>query len=118
PDGSMSTPFDIDGKVALITGAASGIGAATAQVLAAAGAKVVCVDLDEGGAAKVADEIGGVSARCNVAVRSDVESAADLAVSSFGRLDAMCNVAGIPLDVMIADATEEQLDKIIAVNLK
>lgn len=114
----MSTPFDIDGKVALITGAASGIGAATAKVLAEAGAKVVCVDLDEGGAAKVADEIGGVSASCNVAVRSDVEAAADLAVSSYGRLDAMCNVAGIPLDVTIADATEEQLDKIIAVNLK
>jgi 3-oxoacyl-[acyl-carrier protein] reductase len=114
----MSTPFDVDGKVALITGAASGIGAATARVLATGGAKVVCADLDEGGAAKIADEIGGVSAPCNVAVRSDLEAAADLAVATYGRLDAMCNVAGIPLDVMIADATEEQLDKIVNVNLK
>jgi 3-oxoacyl-[acyl-carrier protein] reductase len=114
----MSTPFDVAGKVALITGAASGIGAATARVLAGAGAKVVCADLDEGGAARIAGEIGGVSQSCDVASRADVEAAADLAVSTYGRLDAMCNVAGIPLDVMIADATEEQLDKIIAVNLK
>jgi 3-oxoacyl-[acyl-carrier protein] reductase len=112
--------FDITGKVAVITGAASGIGEATAKVLAAAGAKVVCVDLDEGGAAKTADAIGSdaVSARCDVAKRSDVESAVDLAVERFGRLDAMCNVAGIPLDVTIADATEEQLDRIIAINQK
>src|SRR5947199_6396427 len=108
----MSTPFDVAGKVALVTGAASGIGAATAKVLAAAGAKVVCVDLDEGGATKVAEEIGGVSSGCDVASRAEVEAAVDLAVSSYGRLDAMCNVAGIPLDVLIADATEEQLDRI------
>jgi 3-oxoacyl-[acyl-carrier protein] reductase len=120
---SSSHVFDITGKVAVITGAASGIGEATAKVLADAGAKVVCVDLDEGGAAKTADTIkasGGeaTSARCNVANRSDVESAVDLAVEQYGRLDAMCNVAGIPLDVTIADATEEQLDKIINVNQK
>jgi len=112
--------FDVSGKVAVITGAASGIGEATAKVLGAAGMKIVCADLDEGGAAKTADVIGtnATSARCDVAKRSDVESAVDLAVERFGRLDAMCNVAGIPLDVTIADATEEQLDKIIAINQK
>lgn len=107
----------------MITGAASGIGEATAKVLAAAGAKIVCVDLDGAGAAGTAKEInanGGeaASATCNVAKRSDVEHAVDIAVERFGRLDAMCNVAGIPLDVLIADATEEQLDTIIAVNQK
>jgi 3-oxoacyl-[acyl-carrier protein] reductase len=115
--------FGVTGKVAVVTGAASGIGAATAKVLAEGGAKVVAVDLDEGGAAKIADEItaaGGesASAPCDVAKRTDVEAAVDLAVERFGRLDAMCNIAGIPLDRFISEATEEELDRIIDVNQK
>jgi 3-oxoacyl-[acyl-carrier protein] reductase len=113
--------FDLDGKVAVITGAASGIGEATAKVLADAGAKVVCADLDEGGAQKTADAIGGdkaIGVTCNVASKAEVDGVVDLAVDTYGRLDAMCNVAGIPLDRVIADATEEELDKIIGVNLK
>jgi 3-oxoacyl-[acyl-carrier protein] reductase len=113
--------FDLDGKVAVVTGAASGIGEATAKVLAEAGAKVVCADLDEGGAQKTADAIGpdkAIGVVCNVAVKAEVDGVVDLAVDSYGRLDAMCNVAGIPLDRVIADATEEELDKIIAINLK
>jgi 3-oxoacyl-[acyl-carrier protein] reductase len=119
----MSSVFDLSGKVAVVTGAASGIGEATAKVLAQAGAKVVAVDLDEGGAAKTADAITsdggtGISLRCNVAKKDEVDAAVDAAVDAYGRLDGMCNVAGIPLDRLIADATEEELDKIIAVNLK
>jgi 3-oxoacyl-[acyl-carrier protein] reductase len=119
----MTSVFDVAGKVAVVTGAASGIGEATAKVLGAAGATIVAADLDEGGAAKTADAItadGGtaIAVVCNVAVRAEVEAVADAAVESFGRLDAMCNVAGIPLDRLIADATEEELDRIIGVNLK
>ncbi len=119
----MSSVFDLAGKVAVVTGAASGIGEATAKVLAQAGAKVVAVDLDEGGAAKTADSItsdGGtaISLRCNVTSKADVDAAVDAAVETYGRLDGMCNIAGIPLDRLIAEATEEELDKIIAVNLK
>ncbi len=112
--------FGLEGKVAVITGAASGIGEATAKVLAEAGAKVVCADLDEGGARKTADAIGdaAIAVMCNVAQKADVDAAVDAAVDAFGRLDGMCNVAGIPLDVLIADATEDELEKIIAINQK
>ena len=115
--------FDVGGKVVCLTGAASGIGAATAKVLGAAGARIVAVDLDEGGAAKTADEItsaGGeaVAASCNVATKAEVDAAVDLAVERFGRLDAMCNIAGIPLDRFISEATEDELERIIAVNQK
>ena len=115
-----SDVFGLQGKVAVITGAASGIGEATAKVLAEAGAKVVCADLDEGGARKTADAIGeaAIAVACNVARKADVDAAVDSAVERFGRLDAMCNVAGIPLDVLIADATEDELERIIAVNQK
>ncbi|MGH2759953.1 MAG: SDR family NAD(P)-dependent oxidoreductase [Actinomycetota bacterium] len=115
--------FDLDGKVAVVTGAASGIGEATAKVLAAAGASVVAADVDEGGAAKTADAIsseGGtaIGVGCNVTSRAEVDATVDAAVDSYGRLDAMCNIAGIPLDRLIAEATEDELDRIIAVNLK
>jgi 3-oxoacyl-[acyl-carrier protein] reductase len=115
--------FDLAGKVAVVTGAASGIGEATAKVLAAAGASVVAADLDEGGATKTADAIaadGGaaIGVPCNVTSRAEVDATVDAAVDTYGRLDALCNVAGIPLDRLIADATEEELDRIIAVNLK
>src|SRR5688572_7160496 len=115
--------FDLAGKVAVVTGAASGIGEATAKVLAAAGASVVAADLDEGGATKTADAIasdGGtaIGVRCNVAIRAEVDATVDAAVDTYGRVDAMCNIAGIPLDRLIAEATEEELERIIAVNLK
>jgi 3-oxoacyl-[acyl-carrier protein] reductase len=112
--------YSVDGKVAVITGAASGIGEATAKVLAEAGAKVVCADLDETGAAETAKAIGtnAIGIGCNVSAKADVDAAVEAATKTFGRLDAMCNVAGIPLDKEIADASEEDLDKIIGVNLK
>jgi 3-oxoacyl-[acyl-carrier protein] reductase len=115
--------FEVAGKVVVVTGAASGIGEATAKVLGAAGASVVAADLDEGGATKTADAItaaGGtaIGCGCNVAVRAEVDATVDAAVDTYGRLDAMCNVAGIPLDRLIAEATEDELDRIIAVNLK
>lgn len=116
-------PFDVARKVVVVTGAASGIGEATAKVLGAAGAQVVAADLDEGGASKTADAIGAeggtaIGVACNVADRAEVDATVDAAVDSYGRLDAICNVAGIPLDRLIADASEEELDRIIAVNLK
>jgi 3-oxoacyl-[acyl-carrier protein] reductase len=111
--------FDLTGRVAVVTGGASGIGAATAKALASAGASVVVGDIDEAGAERTAAEAStAVAQRCDVTSKTDVDALVDRAVSEFGRLDAMCNVAGIPLDVQIAEATEEQIDRVVAVNLK
>ncbi|MBA4211002.1 MAG: 3-beta hydroxysteroid dehydrogenase, partial [Parvibaculum sp.] len=88
------------GKVALVTGAAKGLGAATAKVLAREGAKVVCTDLDEKGGLAVADEIanaGGEAAfmRQDVVDEAQWEAAVKLAEDRFGGLHVLVNNAGI-----------------------
>jgi 3-oxoacyl-[acyl-carrier protein] reductase len=115
--------FRLDGRAAVVTGAASGIGRASAEVLAAAGASVVCGDLDEKGAQEVADAIrkdGGraVAQRANVASKAEVDSLVDRALSEWGRLDAMCNVAGIPADGPLGELSEKEFDRVVGINLK
>jgi 3-oxoacyl-[acyl-carrier protein] reductase len=115
--------FDLSGRSAVVTGAGSGIGRATAQVLAAAGASVMCGDIDLAAAEKVAAGIGESGAkatahRADIALKEDVDALVDRAVSEFGRLDVMCNIAGIAADGVIADATEEALDRAISINVK
>ncbi|HLM19116.1 MAG TPA: SDR family NAD(P)-dependent oxidoreductase, partial [Acidimicrobiia bacterium] len=98
----MANPFDayrLDDRVAVVTGAASGIGAATCEVLAAAGATVVCGDVNAEGldttVKRVAD-VGGhaLAVATDVTARADVELLVATAVDEFGRIDAMCNIAG------------------------
>ncbi len=115
--------FDLSGRTAVVTGAGSGIGRATAQVLASAGAAVACGDVDEAGAEEtrrtIADDGGtAIATRADVALKHDVERLVRRAVDEWGRLDVMCNVAGVAADGFILDATEEQLDRAIAINLK
>ena len=110
-------------KVALVTGAGSGIGAAMARRFAEEGAKVVVADLNEEAAREIAAEIesdGGVA----VAVREDVsdpasvEKSVELTLEKFGRLDVAVNNAGIGGDIAkIADYGLDEWDKVIAVNL-
>jgi NAD(P)-dependent dehydrogenase (short-subunit alcohol dehydrogenase family) len=109
------------GKVAVITGAASGIGAETARLFVANGARVVVADFQEEAGRKVAAQLGESArfARCDVTKEADVAAAVDLAVSAFGQLDVMINNAGIVGAVgPIATTSAEAWDATVAVLLR
>lgn len=115
--------FKLEGKAAVVTGAASGIGQATAKVLAAAGAGVVAADVALDGVEQTVKEItedGGraVAQVTDVTSKEQVDALVARAVDEYGRLDVMCNVAGIPSDGFISDATEADFDTVFDVNVK
>ncbi len=85
----------LDGRVAVITGAGSGIGLATARRFAAEGAKVVCVDLDEVSGKAAAEEVGGLFIQADVTDEDAVRAMYETTVAEFGRLDIAFNNAGI-----------------------
>jgi NAD(P)-dependent dehydrogenase (short-subunit alcohol dehydrogenase family) len=109
----------LDGKVAVITGAGSGMAKASVQVFVREGAKVVAGDIS-GAEKDTAAEVGeGVlPVHCDVTNEADVEAMMRAAVEEFGRVDAVCNVAGIADAAMIADVTAEHYDKLIEVDLR
>ena len=105
--------YDLSGQVAVLTGAGSGIGKASALTLAAAGAIIVGGDIDEAAAQATADEIrdsgGSASAvRTDVTSRAQVDALIDGAVASHGRIDIMGNIAGIPHNKMVAEVTDDE----------
>jgi 3-oxoacyl-[acyl-carrier protein] reductase len=113
----------LNGRVAVVTGGGRGIGAATAQKLAAEGAAVAVADLDLGPAEEVAGAIrasGGraVGVACNVVKREDVEALMDRAVSEFGRLDCLVTCAGLTRDNLLFKMTDEDWDLVIDTHLK
>lgn len=118
----MNPTYDFGGQVALVTGAAMGMGLATARAFATSGAAVVLVDLDGDLAAKEAGRIvaeGGkaIGVACDVSDETQVAAAVDRAVTEFGRLDMAFNNAGIqvpPSDA--ADEPLENFERVTAVN--
>src|SRR5438034_11746720 len=103
-----------DGKTALVTGAARGIGAATAERLASEGAKVVVSDFDESAAQETAERIGATAVRCDVTNREDVEAA----VEASGGPDILVACAGIIRDNLLHRMTDDDWDAVIDTHLK
>jgi NAD(P)-dependent dehydrogenase (short-subunit alcohol dehydrogenase family) len=106
-------------KVAVVTGAGSGIGLATARRFAAEGAKVVCVDVDAESGAKAAAEVGGTFVRVDVTSEAEVRALFQGVVDDFGRLDVVFNNAGIspPDDDSILDTGLDAWRRVQEVNL-
>jgi 2-hydroxycyclohexanecarboxyl-CoA dehydrogenase len=104
----------LEGRIALVTGGASGIGAATARRLAAEGARVVVADLEEAGARDVAGEIDGTAVRMDVA---DAASVADV-VPALGPLDIVVNNAGTDRFAFFVNTDPALWDFVLGVNLR
>jgi NAD(P)-dependent dehydrogenase (short-subunit alcohol dehydrogenase family) len=104
-------------KVVIVTGGASGMGAATAREFAAAGAKVVVVDRNAELAAQVAAEIGGEAFSGDVSDSRFCDSAVEGAVSRHGRLDVLVNAAGVIVRARGEDTSDEAWNRILSINV-
>lgn len=119
-----NNPLDFTGKAALVTGAASGMGLATAQAFAEAGAAVVLADFREDAVGSEARKLASaghkvIAVRCDVSDDREVEQMVDRAVAEFGRLDAAFNNAGVMAHLApTAESTREEWDRVIGINLR
>jgi 3-oxoacyl-[acyl-carrier protein] reductase len=105
-------------RVALVTGAGRGIGAATAQLFANEGARVAVSDLDEGPAKEIAGPIKGLAIACDVTNREQVEKMIERTVKELGRLDVLVTCAGIIRDNLLFKMTDDDWDAVIDTHLK
>jgi len=112
---AMSTPFRIDGRAAMVTGGASGIGEQTTRVLAAAGANVIIVDIDRAKAEKLASELPGSSV-----LIFDITDEASVreSVAGIKKLDILVNNAGIGLVGGVEETEADDFDRIFRVNVR
>ncbi len=109
----------LEGKSAIVTGAASGIGAEIARAFARQGAKVCVADIDSAGAERVAAEIGGgaIAARMDVTNEAEVEQAVETAVRAFGGVDILVSNAGVQHLDTIAELSFENWKRVLAIHL-
>jgi 3-oxoacyl-[acyl-carrier protein] reductase len=113
----------LDGRVAFVTGAGRGIGAATALRMAEEGAHIVLADIDTEGCRQVKSELDrlgseGLVVRCNVTDSTMVQAAVDQTLEHFGRLDILVNNAGVTRDNLLFKMSEEDWDMVMNVHLK
>src|SRR5947207_3045872 len=119
-----NNPLDFSGNVALVTGAAAGMGLATAKAFAEAGAAVVLADFKEDAVKAEAQKLvaaghKAIAVRCDVSDDAQVAAMVDRTVAEFGRLDAAFNNAGVMASIAPpADSTREDWDRVIGINLR
>lgn len=118
PTSSRESSPTLSGRTVLITGAAGGIGAATARRLAAAGARLVLSDLDGAGVEKLAAELDQVAVRADVTRGSDIEAMVDEAYRRWGRLDVLFNNAGVIRVQPLLEVGPADWDRVLDVNLR
>lgn len=117
------SPFSLEGKIALVTGAGSGIGASIAAVFAKAGATVYVADINEAAGASVTQEIiksghKAISILCNVADESSVKVAYEKVLATSGRLDVLVNNAGIGFVGNLLQTAGADMDRMYSVNVR
>lgn len=109
----------LDAKVAIVTGAARGIGAAIARALDARGATVVVADVSGDENALAAELTNGLGMHCDVAIEEDVEAMIAQTVERFGRLDVLCNNAGIDGELgPLSETSTANFDRVVDVNMR
>ncbi len=111
---------ELDQKIAIVTGAAQGIGAAIADVLVREGATVIVADLNAAAAAAKAAELGGdcTSFALNIANQAEAGALVDFALQRYGKIDILVNNAGVSRQVDFLEITEEEFERVYTINLK
>lgn len=113
-----STTFDLSEQVALVTGAGSGLGAATARLLAEDGARVILADINKEAAGEVAARCGGRPLYMDLADPGSIEGGVEQALETEGRVDVLVNAAGLDFIRSAPELTLEEWDNVINVNLR
>ena len=113
----MSGLKNLAGKVAVVTGGASGIGLGIAQALKAEGMHIVIADVEQGALDTAAEKLGAVGLRCDVSSMDSVQALADEVLQRFGTIHVLCNNAGVGSNAPIAEMTPSDWQWILGVNL-